>query len=102
VSEFYLFGLFVIAAAASVSVLARCIIRRNSFLLVTALVVMSLVNASLAWCEWQNARIDWAVAGAIAECAGAPKVVPFHNGMTLCPGQTAIITIEIPPSGREL
>jgi hypothetical protein len=23
------------------------------------------------------------------ECAGAPKFVTFHQGMTLCPGQTA-------------
>ncbi len=31
------------------------------------------------------------------ECRGdVPEEVPFHQGMTLCPGQTAIITIEVP------
>ncbi len=31
------------------------------------------------------------------ECRGAvPEQVPFHQGMTLCPGQSAIITLEIP------
>jgi hypothetical protein len=25
------------------------------------------------------------------ECANAPKFVPFHEGMTLCPGQSAIL-----------
>ena len=33
------------------------------------------------------------------ECRGdIPDQIPFYQGMTLCPGQTAIITIEIPMS----
>ncbi len=27
------------------------------------------------------------------ECRGAPKTVPFRQGMTLCPGQSATFTI---------
>lgn len=40
------------------------------------------------------------------ECRGnVPKQVPFHQGMTLCPGQSAVFTIAIPPSeggGKDL
>lgn len=44
------------------------------------------------------------------ECRNAPAVVPYHPGMTLCPGQSARIEMEIPvsppqdpppPRGRE-
>jgi hypothetical protein len=32
------------------------------------------------------------------ECRNAPKVVPYHDGMTLCPGQTAtgVFEFEVP------
>jgi hypothetical protein len=30
-------------------------------------------------------------------CYGAPKEVEFYQGMTLCPGQEARFTIELPP-----
>jgi hypothetical protein len=36
------------------------------------------------------------IARAKAECATAPNPVPFQNGMTLCPGQSTILRIEIP------
>jgi len=32
----------------------------------------------------------------------APKVAPYHDNMTLCPGQTAVFTIEIPNPGTDL
>ena len=36
------------------------------------------------------------------ECRGdVPQQVPFHQGMTLCPGQSAILTIVIPQTEGE-
>jgi hypothetical protein len=32
---------------------------------------------------------------AMANCKDAPKVVPYHDGMTLCPGQSTTMNIEI-------
>jgi hypothetical protein len=31
----------------------------------------------------------------MANCKDAPKVVPYHDGMTLCPGQSTTMNIEI-------
>jgi hypothetical protein len=36
------------------------------------------------------------------ECKDAPKVAPYHDNMKLCPGQTAVFTIEIPNPGTDL
>src|SRR5215472_596696 len=33
---------------------------------------------------------------ALAKCANAPKEVPSHQGIMLCPGQSAIMRIELP------
>ena len=40
--------------------------------------------------------IDWEIARANARCATAPNPVPFHDSVTLCPGQSTILRIEIP------
>lgn len=32
----------------------------------------------------------------IGPCASTPKVVPFEQGMTLCPGQSATFAIPVP------
>lgn len=26
----------------------------------------------------------------------SPKTVPFHQGMTICPGQSAVMTVTVP------
>lgn len=44
-------------------------------------------------------------AGCDGECAHAPKVVPFHPGMTLCPGQSAVlppIVLPVPQDDSEV
>ena len=35
--------------------------------------------------------INWGIARAKAECATVPNLVPFLDGMTLCPGQSTIL-----------
>jgi hypothetical protein len=43
------------------------------------------------------------IAGAMAACQGQPQIVLYHPGMTLCPGQETVITIEIEvPRGQDL
>jgi hypothetical protein len=40
----------------------------------------------------------------LPECRNAPAQVPFRQGMTLCPGQSAVIEMVIPirPPGHDL
>ena len=51
-------------------------------------------------CMWVFIIGTWGVFGytkAFGECGWfAPKVVKFHQGMTLCPGQSAELNIFIP------
>jgi hypothetical protein len=54
--------------------------------------------AVLAVCLAVNAWVAGKLAGNVfGECAGAwGTTVHYHEGMTLCPGQSATLTIEIP------
>jgi hypothetical protein len=49
--------------------------------------------------------INREIARAKAECIAAPNLVPYYDGMTLCPGQSTILRLEIPgafePGGSE-
>jgi hypothetical protein len=58
----------------------------------------------VVYIEAQLARLEQRERVLLAECEGAPKVVPYREGMTLCPGQSATITIVIPtvPDGRDI
>ena len=40
--------------------------------------------------------INLEIARAKSECATAPNLVPFRDGVTLCPGQSTILGLEIP------
>ena len=64
------FALFIVAAAGAVVGMAF------------ALLVAQAMNFAHAYFEKD-------------ECAGAPKVVEFRQGMTLCPGQSAILHFPI-------
>jgi hypothetical protein len=54
---------------------------------------IALVGSCALYTRWQLYLLP--------ECRGdIPKLVPFQEGMTLCPGQVAItITIQLPDSG---
>jgi hypothetical protein len=58
----------------------------------------------IVYIEAQLARLEQQEQASLAECEGVPKVIPYREGMTLCPGQSAIITIVIPtvPDGRDI
>jgi hypothetical protein len=45
---------------------------------------------------YANFPIYRALVSTYIECRNAPKVVPFHQGMTLCPGQGARFEMQIP------
>lgn len=39
----------------------------------------------------------------VGECANAPAVVEYHDGMTLCPGQSTVVRFHFDtPAGRDL
>jgi hypothetical protein len=71
-------------------------VRRRRWVLTTIAgggIALSLTAvAAQTWFSIVNREI----ARANAECATAPKLVPFHNAMTLCPGQSTILRLEIP------
>lgn len=56
--------------------------------------VIILLHVAPAWSTRQILRI------AAPECIGAAKNVPYHDGMTLCPGQSAEYHIQLMPTGR--
>jgi hypothetical protein len=58
-----------------------------------------LENVTIAYREGKIATMrEIANVNAEAECGpDAPKVVPFHQGMTLCPGQSAIVGVPVAP-----
>jgi hypothetical protein len=45
-------------------------------------------------------KLEWALLQGMWQCWGAPPVVEFRQGMTLCPGQSAEmhVTIPLPPT----
>jgi hypothetical protein len=49
------------------------------------------IAAVMIFCAWMNA-------GAVfGECAGTRgTTIPYHRGMTLCPGQSTVLELEIP------
>jgi hypothetical protein len=59
---------------------------RRRILLATWLVMVATWGF-IGWAWWERHH---------DECFNAPKVVQFHQGMTICPGQSAQMTIIIP------
>lgn len=84
-------GLF----AGSAYFLWRHICRRRWVLTAIAGGAIALSLTAVAAQTWFSIN-DRQIARAKAECATAPNLVPFHNGMTLCPGQSTILRLEIP------
>ena len=84
-------GLF----AGSAYLLFRHIRRRRWVITAIAGGSVALSLTAVAAQTWFSI-IDREIARAKAECATAPNLVPFHNGMTLCPGQSTILRLEIP------
>jgi len=69
--------------------------RRYWLLLVIGVVLFAFNLTALAAQTWFSI-VNLREARALAECANAPKEVPFHQGIMLCPGQSAIMRIELP------
>src|SRR5215813_10220402 len=68
--------------------------RRYWLLLVIGVVLFAFNLTALAAQTWFSI-VNLREARALAECANA-KRGPFHQGIMLCPGQSAIIRIELP------
>jgi hypothetical protein len=51
-----------------------------------------LLGLALAMAGW------WFGPQLFGECRNAPKIVAYTPGMTLCPGQTAVMPLVIPLS----
>jgi hypothetical protein len=69
--------------------------RRRWLLLVIGVVLFAFNLTALAAQTWFSI-VNLREARAVAECANAPKELPFHQGIILCPGQSAIMRIELP------
>lgn len=69
--------------------------RRHWLLLVIGVVLLAFNLTALAAQTWFSI-VNLREARAVAECANAPKELPFHQGIILCPGQSAIMRIELP------
>jgi len=69
--------------------------RRHWLLLVIGVVLLAFNLTALAAQTWFSI-VNLREARAVAECANAPKEPAFHQGIILCPGQSAIIRIELP------
>ena len=69
--------------------------RRRRLLLVIGVVLLAFNLTALAAQTWFSI-VNLREARAVAECANAPKELAFHQGIILCPGQSAIIRIELP------
>ena len=80
-----------ILATAGIAFAIYWSVTRRPVLLLVSLAVIA-VNGVGGWQQWRMMQIK----RDLADCADAPKRVPYHDGMTLCPGQSAIMTIEIP------
>jgi hypothetical protein len=84
-------GLF----ASSAYFLFRHIRRRRWVLTAIAGGGVALSLSAVAAQTWFSI-VDRESARAKAKCATASNLVPFHDGMTLCPGQSTILRLEIP------
>lgn len=60
------------------------------------LVLIQIVAINVVWSLSRQIRIAHLRAVSAAECADAPKVVPYHDGMTLCPGQSTVVIVPVP------
>jgi len=69
--------------------------RRRRLLLVIGVVLFAFNLTALAAQTWFSI-VNLREARALAECANASKEVPFRQGIMLCPGQSAIMRIELP------
>ena len=69
--------------------------RQRWLLLVIGVVLLAFNLTALAAQTWFSI-VNLREARAVAECANAPKEIPFHQGIMLCPGQSAIMRIELP------
>jgi hypothetical protein len=75
------------ACAAGWLGLGLCFAWRRHVLAAFATVCLAVAMVVTAW---QNSD------SVFGECAGKRgTTVPYHDGMTLCPGQTAVVTIQI-------
>jgi len=82
--------LMVIAISIGVIVIST---RRRSWWIVGTNVVLVLVQTLMATALWML----------LGECVlPQPAVIEFQQGMSLCPGQGAIIRMEIPVGGKNI
>jgi len=83
-------------------------VRRIDWALRIILLVCIIANAGISIANWRlrQKMIDIVAAGTArldalnraAGCDGSEsKIVPYHDGMTLCPGQSAVGPIIIAP-----
>jgi hypothetical protein len=70
--------------------------RRRHWLLLVIGVVLFAFNLTALAAQTCFSIVNLREARAVAECANAPKELPFHQGIILCPGQSAIMRIELP------
>jgi hypothetical protein len=87
----YYIGIAVIAAFPSLVLWATLLTPRGAFR-----TVLLVVNGPLCMAAWllvgASLYDNWQ-----GGCFGAPSDVPFHQGMTICPGQTAHGSIRVYP-----
>lgn len=65
-----------------------------------ALLILNAGNLALLMCQPCARNVGLFLINARAGCwPWSPKVVAYKPGMTLCPGQTAVMRIELPNNG---